>query len=395
VISFRRGGLWRGLAIVVAGIVAGAALAWLGTFLIGLARSGSFWRAYPTWMELAAFACGLLAAVASLGLVGRRLTVEQLRASFWLAFVLLGVAIFFIAPGGVIYFLLPPLVAMIGILVRQERIGAIAAGVLLWLTFGEILALLGDLMNNGPFFVFAPLAMIIALPWLIEAKALLDANGTGRAIATSAAVMLVGWAAVAAAPAYSADRQERFLIQHATDTGTGRAYWSVVNDGALLAENFGNVAGWRRGELPHIEGKRWITPTAAIASLAPPRLHLIGNSRQGGLRTVIFRIESNGADSVTLIGAKDAQIVSAGAAGFVQPIAPDTEGNYYLGCSGRSCDGAVMQFTTRDAKPMPFTLIGSRRGLPATAKALLDQRPRFARPQYSPDATLTISRVAL
>jgi hypothetical protein len=44
---------------------------------------------------------------------------------------------------------------------------------------------------------------------------------------------------------------------------------------------------------------------------------------------------------------------------------------------------------------MPFTLIGSRRGLPAIAKPLLEQRPRFARPQYSPDATLTISRVAL
>jgi hypothetical protein len=44
---------------------------------------------------------------------------------------------------------------------------------------------------------------------------------------------------------------------------------------------------------------------------------------------------------------------------------------------------------------LPFSLICSRRGLPAIATPLLKQRPRFARPQYSPDATLTISRVAL
>jgi hypothetical protein len=394
-ISFRRGGLWRGLAIVIAGIVAGAALSWIGMFLMGLARPGSFWRAYPIWTQLTVYACGLLAAVAALGLIGRRLTVEQLRASFWLVFLLLGVAIFFVAPGGVIYFLLPPLVAIVGILLKQERIGAIIAAVLLWLTFGEIVALLGDLMNNGPFFIFAPLALIIAMPWLIEAKALLDTNSKGRTITVAAAVMLAGWAAVAVAPAYSADRQQRFLIQHATDTGTGHAYWSVVNDRARLPKDFGNVAGWRRNELPHIEGKRWIAPTATVADLTPPKLSVMSNTGDGKVRTITFRIEANGAETIFLVGAKDAQIVSAGSGGFVRPIAPDTKGEYYLSCFGRSCDGAVLQFSTRELKPMPFTLIGSRRGLPAIAKPLLEQRPRFARPQYSPDATLTISRVAL
>jgi hypothetical protein len=393
VVSFRRGGLWRGIAIVVAGIVVGAALAWIGMFLMGLARPGSFWRAYPIWTHLAVYACGLLGAVAALGSIGRRLTVPQLRASFWLAFLLLGVAIFFIAPGGVIYFLLPPLVALIGMLVKQERIGAIVAAALLWLTFGEILALLGDLLNNGPFFTFAPLALLIAMPWLIEAKSLIGKPVPATAVA--AAVMLAGWAAVAAAPSYSADRQQRFLIQHATDTGTGKAYWSVVNDGAPLPRNYGNVAGWHRGELPHIEGKRWIAPAASLADLVSPKVQLLGNSRNGDLRTVTFRLETNGAETTFLEGPKDAQIVSAGSGNFVRPIAPDTKGEYYFSCFGRSCDGAELQFTTRSARPIAFTLIGMRRGLPATGKPLLEQRPRFARPQYSPDATLTISRVAL
>ncbi|MGN6155117.1 MAG: M28 family peptidase [Sphingomicrobium sp.] len=399
-LSFTRGGMWRGLALVLAGIVVAALLAWIGTFLMGLARPGSFWRAYPLWTQIAVYGCAMVAAVGALGLIGRRLSVSQLRAGFWLAFLLLGVAVFFVAPGGVIYFLLPPLVALLGMVLGRwfgeaERAAALLAAALLWLTFGEVLALLGELMSNGPFFILAPLAFVIVLPWLIEAKALIDESRAGRALVTSAVVMLAGWAAVAAAPAYSADRQQRFVIQHATDTASGKAYWSVVNDRAPLPKGYGNVAGWRRDELPHVEGKRWIAPTATIANLKAPELEDVASSAHGNLRTVTFRIRPNGAESVTLVGDEDAQIVSAGSGAFVRPIAADTEGEYYLTCFGRSCDGAVMQFTTRSARPMVFTLVGSRRGLPATAGPLLRQRPRFARPQYSPDATITISQIAL
>ena len=395
VVALRRGGMWQGLAVMLAAIVVSAAVAWLCLYVLGLLRPGSYWRAYPLWTHIAVFACGLFAGVAALATMGRGLAIEQLRASYWLAYLLLGGAVFFIAPGGVIYFLLPPLVAHIGIIVKQERIGAIVAALLLWLTVGEVLALLGELMVNGPFFIFAPLAMQIAMPSLIEAKGLLDDTGGKAAVTCSALLLLIGWAAVAAAPAYSADRQQRFVIQHATDSGTGKAYWSVVNDRALLPANFGNVAGWQRSELPHIEGKRWMAPAATLADLKPPKVQVIGNSRSGALRTATFRLQTNGAETSFLQAPKEAQIVSAGSGSFVRPIAPDSKGEYYLFCHGRSCDGATLQFTTRSSKPIVFTLIGMRRGLPATAKPLLEQRPAFARPQYSPDSTLTISRVAL
>jgi hypothetical protein len=207
--------------------------------------------------------------------------------------------------------------------------------------------------------------------------------------------MLVSWAAVAAAPAYSADREQRFVIQHATNAVTGRAYWSVLNDGAPLPKSYGDVGGWRWDKLPYIDRSRWIAPAAALADIAAPKLDVISNSANGMTRTVTFRIEPNGAESVTLVGTKDAQIISAGTDGFVRPIAPDTKGEYYLECFGRSCDGATMQFTTKVQQRMGFTLIASRRGLPATAAALVEQRPGFARPQYSPDATITIARVWL
>jgi hypothetical protein len=394
VVSFRRGGMLRGFGVVVAGIVVSAALAWGGIELMSLARPGSFWRAYPIWTQLAVYACGLLAAVAALALSARRLTIEQLRGSFWLAFLLLGVAVLFIAPGGVIYFLLPPLVALAGVFVKQERIGAILAALLLWLTLGEVVALLGELMNNGPFFIFAPLALLIALPWLIEAKPLVD-RGRLAAIVSAAALMLAGWAAVGAAPAYSADRQQRFIIEHVTDPATGRAYWAIVNDRAPLPKGYGGIAEWHQGKLPYVDRKRWLAPAPAIPGIRPPQIEVLGRARNGSLRTVRFQIHANGADSITLIAKKGAGILSAGTSGFVRPIDPAATGEYYLGCSGRSCDGATMQFTTRVARPLTFTLIGSRRGLPKSAAPLLQQRPKFARPQYAPDETLTISRIRL
>ena len=395
IVAFRRGGAWRGLAIVLAGIIVSAAIAWLAMNLVGLARPGSFWRAYPVWTHVAVNACGLLAAVAALAVMGKRLEVRQLRASFWLGFVLLGLAVFFIAPGGVIYFLLPPLVVIAGVIVKQERVGAILAALLLWLTFGEVLALLGELMNNGPFFIFAPLAFLIAMPWLIEAKPLIDGTPAARSIIVSSAVTLIGWMAVAGVPAYSAERQQRFVIVHATDTASGKASWAIANDGAGLPRGYGDVLGWKRGELPRIEGKRWIAPAASIANLRPPKLEIIARAADGKSRKVMFRIRRDGAESVTLVADKDARILSGGASGYVRPIDPQATGKYYLQCYGRSCDGAVMEFTTATTKPLTLTMIGSRRGLPAAAHALIERRPRFARPQYSPDSTLTISRLRL
>ena len=399
-VAWRRGGLWRGLAIFLAALVGSGALAWLGMYLMGLARPGSFWRAEPLWAQLAVYACGLLASVAALAIIGRRLTIVQLRASFWLGFLLLGVAVLVIAPGGVIYFLSPPLVAIAGILLSRrlpwaERAGAIAAAILLWLTLGEVLALLGELLSNGPLFILAPLAMVLAMSWLIEAKSLVDESGRWWAIAASAGLMLLGWGAAAAAPAYSADRQQRFTIQHVTDAVSGDAYWSVLNDRARLPDNYGGTDAWRWDELPYIERERWIAPAPALAGVQSPRLRLLSATRSGNSRTVTFRIEPNGAETVTLIGDKDAELVSAGSGAFVRPFAADTDGEYYLTCFGRSCDGATIRFTTARPERMVFTLVGSRRGLPRTAERLVKQRPRFARPQYSPDSTVTLARVRI
>jgi hypothetical protein len=399
-LSFRRSSLWRGPAVVLAGLVAAGGIAWLAMWAMGEIRAGAFWRAYPVWTHLTAYACGLLAAALAILLIGRRLAVEQLRTGYWLGFLLIGVAVLAVAPGGLIFFLFPPLVALAGILAGRwspwaERAGAIAAALTLWLTLGQLIASLGELLNNGPFFLFAPLALLVAMPWLVEAKPLLDRVGRAMSAGIPAFLVLAAAAVTLAAPAYSDDRQQRFTIQHATDTTSGRAYWQVLNDGAPLPDRFGGIGEWKRDELPHIERKGWLAAAPMLPGLRAPQIELLSETRNGNERTVTFRIHPNGAESVTLIADEDSEILSAGSEGYVRPFASDASGKYGLTCFGRSCAGATMQFTTSGSERLDFTLVGSHRQLPGDAAPLLADRPRYARPQYSPDSSLTISRVKL
>ena len=396
-IAWRRGGLWRGLAVFLAALVASGALAWAALYLMGLARPGSFWRAYPIWTHLAVYACGLLAAVTAIVLLGRRLSVEQLRASFWFGFLLLGVAVLALAPGGVIYFLFPPLVALAGILSARwldwgERAGAIVAAVLLWLTFGEMIALLGELLGNGPLFVLAPLALLVAMPWLVEAKALLDENGRLRAIGLSALVLLACWSASAVAPAYSADRQQRFTIQYVNDLSDRKSWWVVDNDDARLPDGFGS--GWTREELPHATSKLWARPAPKVAAVASPGVEVVGQARTGSRRAVRLRLDSRGHDRIALIAPKDAEFLAAGTANYLRPIAREArEGRYVISCSGRSCDGAELTLVTSRAEPIELLAAGIRFALPPQAEALVSARPANARPQYSPDHSIALIRL--
>lgn len=398
-VTYRRGGMRRGLAVMAAALAGSAAIAWVFMELAGSIRAGDFWRGYPLWTGLAVYGCGLVAAVAALAFAGRKLGREQIRAAYWLSFLLLGVAVLAIAPGGVVYFLLPPLVALGGIAAGRwlpwaERAGAIGAATLVWLTIGEVLALLGLLLSNGPFFIFAPLAVLVVAPWLIEARPLLERMGRWPAVGVSGLLALLCGAVTMVAPAYSSDRQQRFVIQHVTTTASGKSSWLVLNDGAPLPQNFGGISDWQRDEYPLLERKGWIAPAPGTA-VQPPRLERLGEHSAGGSRTVRFRIDPRGTEAVTMIASKDSQILSAGSGAFVFPISRDAKGRYFLTCFGRHCSGATMEFTTRQSKPLLLTLVGTRRGLPAGAAPLVAGRPNDARPQYSADSTLTVSRIRL
>ena len=401
VISLKRGSLVRGATVALGTIIGSAALSWLAVMAIGAVRHGMFWRADPLWTHLATYASAMLVAAVLLATIGRRAAARQLRASFWLIFVGIGAIIGIIAPGGIVFFLFPPLVALTGMLVARwwrpaEPAGSAVAILALYLTWGAMLGLLEELLNSGPMWVFAPLGALLILPVVIEAKPLIDGARVRGAAIAAGALALIGCAAAAVAPAYSADRQERFSIEHVTDARSGKALWSVLNGGVPVPKAYRSGAKWRWANLPYAERKRWLADAPALPGLKAPAVEQVSSLANGKQRTISLRLRSNGAERIFLVAPDDARIRAAGTAGFVRAIdAAGEEGEYSISCTGRSCDRMALRIVTDSPKPIEFILVGARSGLPPAARPLVAARPEFARPQYAPDQTVAFTRFRL
>ncbi|WP_310467010.1 M20/M25/M40 family metallo-hydrolase [Sphingomonas sp.] len=398
-LAWHRGSLGRPLLAVVAALLLATALAWVAQMIVGLVRPGMFWRAMPLWSQLAAYASAIAATLGVLATLAKGIDAERLRTAFWLLFVAIGAAIALVAPGGIIFFLFPALVVLLGAFAGKnargaERLAALGAVLLLFLTFGAMLALLEELLSRGPIWLLAPLGAVILLPALIEAKPLLDGVSPRRSLVGAAILALAGWGAAAAAPAYSADKQQQFSLEHVTDGA--RAWWSVTNDDAPLPAAFTPLGQWQRGELPYSERKRWLAAAPVTDALPAPAVQVVGRQGAGAGRRISLRLVPKGAVSVTLVAPEDADIRSAGTGSFVRPVgAGSKDGRYTLRCFGRSCEGLVMDVVIGSPRPIEFIVLGWRPGLPPAAGLLVRARPANARAQYTADSSLAMTRVRL
>ena len=309
-LSYSRGCYVRASTVVLGTIFGSATLSWIALALIGAARQGMFWRAHPLWTHLATYASVMLVAVTLLATIGRSVEVRQQRGTFWLIFLAIGALIGLFAPGGIIFFLFPPLLALAGMIGSRwwrplERAGSAAAILFLYLSWGVMLAALEELLNGGPMWAFAPLGSLIILPVLIEAKPLIDQVKLRGAATVAGALALAGWTAAIAVPAYSADRQQRFVIQHVTDASAGKSWWSVLNDGAPVPKS---AAGeWKRDKLPFSDRPRWIAPAPANPEGKAPGVELLSEIRNGDERTLTLRLIANGAERIELIAPEELQ----------------------------------------------------------------------------------------
>jgi hypothetical protein len=398
VVSRRRGAMALGLAAMATVVISSGVVAFAALGLVGAVRHGMFWRAEPMWTHLAIYASAMAVAVVALTLL-KRVKVQQLRAAFWLLYLAFGALIGLVAPGGIIFFLFPPLLMLIGMVIARwwlpaEPVAAGAAIIAVFATWGGLLGLLQELLNTGPMWIFAPLGSLVIVPVLIEAKPLLEKSQFRGAAAVAAGIALIGWVTVLAAPAYSVERQQRFAVQHITDASSSKSWWSILNDGASLPPGFSGLAKWKRGKLALSERPRWVA-IAPTASLRAPAVQLVSQVRNGNERTLLLRLVPNGAMHVELLAPRDAGIASAGIGDFVRPIDRTDEGKYFIDCSGRSCDEVPLQLTIDNLKPIEFLVIGSGHPLPASAIPLLGARPILARPQYAPDEGIAFARVKL
>ena len=400
-VSWSRGAPIRGSAVVLGAIVCAGVLAWLAVTIAGFLRAGVYWRAHPEITFTAVYATVLLGELAILRTLGARLEPRQLRPTYWLVFLIIGGALALAAPGGIIYFLLPPAAVMIGIALRRwypaaELIGALIGILLLYVTWGELLAALEELFSPGPLWIVAPSAAIMTLPVLIEAGPLFAGAGRRAALLGSACIAVLAWAVVAATPAYSQDHQQRFTIEHVTQFPSGESSWSILNDGAKLPPAYSAFGPWHRGKLDFSERQRWLAKAPAASGVEPPSVQVLEALNHGSERNLRLRLHSNGAERILIVVPAEARIQTAGVAGFIRPIASeDSSGRFTIACTGRSCDGQELDIDLASAAPVRFTIVGSRNGLLPSAAPLVRGRPQFARPQYTPDETVTVAHVKL
>ena len=398
-VAWQRQALFRGPAILFGAVLVAVGAAWVAIALMGALVSGTYWRAHPEVAFTAVYATVIFGSLVVLLTLGARLGVQKLRAGYWLLFLLIGAALAFVAPGGIIYFLAPPAAVLLGIGVSRlwrpaEKQGAIAALILLYLIWGELLVALEDIFSPGPLWVVSPAAAIITIPALIEMGNAFAGARRHALLLGSALIAVVAWTVAAFTPAYSRDREQRFTIEHVTDFTSRHSYWSIANDGAPLPQPYRSIGVWRRDKLPFSERQRWLTAAPAEPGVVAPKLQLVESLDHGSERTIRLRLVANGSQRIYIIAPAEARIRAAGIEGFVRSAGDSaSEDKFTITCTGRSCDGTVLRIDLGTAKPVAFTVIGARNGLPRAAAQLVSWRPRFARPQYTPDETVAFAKI--
>lgn len=390
----RRGGVGRGSAALALAMADSALTAFLLHALIGRLRPGEYWRAHPEWISLAIDATAMASAAVALLWIARPVARDRLRLAYWLVFMALGAAICLVAPGAAFYFLLPPLLALLGLL--WPRIERFATGLALltlaihWLPLLHLSQVLLD-FDNG--WVFAPVSVLILFPFLIEAKPALARLGRGPVTAVLAAAAALAWLPAALAPAYSVERKQRLSLEYVRDEPSGKARWMAYHDHGPLPAGMGRMK--RDVEVPWSSYRRW-TAGARGPAVPPPALEGLSARAEGGNRLVTFRLRMRGSDVVRIVGPKGARFLAVRAGGSLRPFgkAGGKEAPVFR-CHGRSCDGLEVALLAAGTAPLEATIVGTRSGLPADGAALARGRAATAQPQYVPDTTVAVGKVRL
>ena len=374
----------------------------LAVTVMGLLVAGTYWRAHPLFAFTATYATIILGALAVLLPLGAKLGAARLRVGFWFLFLLIGAGLAFVAPGAMIYFLLPPALVLLGILAARrssslETAGALSGLAALYIIWGELLVGLESIFSPGPLWIVAPAGAIVIVPALVEVLQLFERPRRRVMLLGSAVIALLAWVIAGTVPAYSQDHQQRFTIEY--DFGRRGAPQLLVHRQRrrrLARIPIPGLPAGGRTSCPSPSASAGSPTLPTFPAILPPSLELLQAVRHGTGRTLRLRLKMNGAERLVLIAPPEAHIRAAGVAGFLRRAGEfASEGKFTITCTGRTCDGAELQIDLGSLRPVELMMIGARNGLPPIGAPLLAARPPFARPQYTPDQTVAFTRVAL
>ena len=392
-LAFRRKALGRPL-IAVAGAVVGAVLvAVLASESAALLRPGDFWRAFGLVAYLAVYATIIAVAAALLSRLARGIDRERLRCACWLLILIVGGAASLVLSGATIFFLFPPLIALAAMFAarRSEAVSTAlfwAATLLQLLLFGELLGLIEMLLVDGPLWAVAPLAALAVLPIVIEFPRMM------RIALVAMGLVAIGlWVAALIMPRTSEARPGAFTIDYVRDDVRGKANWTVASKKTPLPDDWNRFGKWRSATAALNGRSRWST-TAPLIEVPRPAMRLLSSVADGNGRRVLLAIGRGGGDALAIKFAKDAPLVAMGLRDRPRLVPRDAKpGPAFLRCTGRACDGLVLEVRLADRKPVKAELIGIRFALPAEAAALTTARPARSHPQYAPDSSIRIRGV--
>jgi hypothetical protein len=393
-LAWRRKAFGKPLLVVFAMVVGGGLAASLGAIVTNLLRPGDYWRAFPLVAYLAIYALLLLVMILLRARFGPGADRLRMRAAGWLLILLVGGAASVALPGATIFFLLAPALAIVGIAIdgRSPMLATIlllAAAILQFLMFAELLALIEMLLIDGPLWAVTPLAALAALPVLVE----LEPARLRPALALAAVATLGFTGAALAMPRSSAERPLGFSIDYFRDTTKGSASWGIATKQAPLPSHF--PGHWHSGVLPYNGRTRWIS-SAPLIPTPVASARLVASAPAASGRRIRIALSPGGGDSVVIRFPEGAKVLALGLPGQAVPVPATGEPKKAtLRCSGRSCDGLIIEAVLGDSRPLVVELYSIRFGLPPQGAPLATARPRNAIPQYAPDSTITRSQVRL
>lgn len=389
--AWREKALGKSLLVAAGMSMAGVGASAFVAFVATMVRAGDFWRAYPLVTYLAVYAVLLAAMSAVWARWGRGADRGRMRAAAWLLILIVGAALSVALPGATIFFLLAPAVALAGITVSRRSPGAgtmllSLAALIQFVMFAELLALIEMLLIDGPLWAVAPLAALASLPVLVEIG-----HARFRPALALLVVSAIGlWTAALSLPRSSAERPASFSIDYFRDADHRSANWGIASKQAPLPRAF--AGQWRKDVLPYNGRTRWVSK-AQVIDTPVPDARLISNEPAGTGRRIRIALSPGGGNAVTIRFAKTAKLIALGL-----PAAPErlpAKGQpekATLRCSGRSCDGFVIEALLADRAPIEAELFSYRFSLPVEGRQLEAARPAHSIPQYSPDETVTLKR---
>jgi hypothetical protein len=393
-LAWRRKAVGKPLLLAAGMFAGGIAAAGILSTVAGLLRAGDYWRSYPLVPYLALYAVMLAAMAAIWSRWGRGIGRDQMRAAAWLLILMVGAALSFALPGATIFFLIAPAVALIGIALsdrwgRVATIFTVAALLIQFVMLAQLLALVEMLLIDGPLWAVAPLAGLAALPAIVE----VDAGGV-RSMVLPLSVVAAGlWVAALLVPRGTTERPLAFTIDYFRDADRKKASWGIATKQAPLPEGF--PGKWRKGVLPYNGRTRWISPAPLLDTPAPSAFVVANDPYRAG-RRVQIQLSPGVADAISIRFPEKARLIAIGLP--EGPVAIPAKGEpdkAVLRCTGRSCNGLVIEAVLADRAPFVAELFAARYALPSQGAALQAARPRNAVPQYSPDETITLRRIRL